>query len=347
MASKETMTLRVILTEADIRKVKLTSKPGSVEELISCLKNNLRLDYNFTLQFQDPEFDNELCNLTILSELPQKPTVKIIPVIELVPLSSGEMETSSDMLSDAPSTADTVLTSELPQEKRMPWPDMFLTPKFSVDVEFRLCQANLLYLKDRTHLKVTKELKHDILQKLAETIYSCKAYPTTEDLRAVAKALVNTHPCLQEPGSPSGYCGWTNSLKDKIWAGCGQDASSLEMLRQQLVDEMKRKNPDAVFINQKMDMTLSLRIKDVVINKPPVSQILQRWPALFRESQVYQEFSQVVGKNLKQDFYGFLDRHCPQLIQIFRSKRGLAGQILSDLLQQARVCTFKLMPLFA
>lgn len=334
MASKETMTLRVILTEADIRKVKLTSKPGSVEELISCLQNTLRLDYNFTLQFQDPEFDNELCNLTVLSELPQKPTVKIIPVIELVPLSSGEMETSSDMLSDTPSTADTVLTSELPQEKRMPWPDIFLTPKFSVDVEFRLRQANLIYLKDGTHLKVTKELKHDILQKLAETIYSCKAYPTTEDLRAVAKALVNTHPCLQEPGSPSGYCGWTNSLKDKMGnyrskmrslghtdvmvnAGKrgrystssdppnknikkprkgevnylpdlpdGQDASSLEMLRQQLVDEMKRKNPDAVFINQKMDMTLSLRRKDVVINKPPVSQILQRWPALFRESQV-------------------------------------------------------------
>ncbi|GAA6077971.1 uncharacterized protein LOC113645414 isoform X1, partial [Tachysurus ichikawai] len=90
MASKETMTLRVILTEADIRK------------------------------FQDPEFNNELCNLTVLSELSQKPTVKIILVIELVPLSSGEMETSSDMLSDAPSTADIVLTSELPQEKRMP-----------------------------------------------------------------------------------------------------------------------------------------------------------------------------------------------------------------------------------
>ncbi|XP_042629274.1 sterile alpha motif domain-containing protein 3-like [Cyprinus carpio] len=378
------MTLRIILTEADIRKVKLTSKPGSVEELISCLKNTLRLDYNFTLQFQDPEFDNELCNLTILSELPQKPTVKIIPVIELVPLSSGEMETSSDMLSDAPSTADTVLTLELPQEKRIPWPDIFLTPKFSVDVEFRLRQTNLIYLKDGTHIKVTKELKHDILQKLAETIYSCKAYPTTEDLRAVAKALVNTHPCLQEPGSPSGYCGWTNSLKDKMGnyrskmrslghtdvmvnAGKrrrystssdppnknikkprkgevnylpdlpdGQDASSLEMLRQQLADEMKRKNPDAIFINQKMDMTLSLRRKDVVINKPPVSQILQCWPALFRESQVYQELSRVVGKNLKQELYGSLDRHCPQLIQIFRSKRGLAGQILSDLLQQAK-----------
>lgn len=81
MASQETMTLRVILTEADIRKVTLISKPCSVEDLISCLKNTLKLDYNFILQFRDPDFDHELCNLTDLSELPQKPTVKIIPVI--------------------------------------------------------------------------------------------------------------------------------------------------------------------------------------------------------------------------------------------------------------------------
>lgn len=74
----------------------------------------------------------------------------------------------------------------------MPWPDIFLIPKFSVDVEYRLHQANLIYLKDGTHLKVTKELKHGILQKLAEVIYSFKAYPTADDLRAVAKALENT-----------------------------------------------------------------------------------------------------------------------------------------------------------
>jgi len=51
MASKETMTLQVILTEADIRKVKLTSKPGSVEELISCLKKHSEtgLQFNFTV----------------------------------------------------------------------------------------------------------------------------------------------------------------------------------------------------------------------------------------------------------------------------------------------------------
>lgn len=327
------LTLRVILTEADIRKIKLTTKPCSLEDLIGCLKNSLALEYNFTLQFRDPDFDNELCNLTDLSELPQKPTVKIIPLIELTPLSLSDTQASSEALSDTASSADTVLVSTS-QETKMPWPEVFFIPKFSVDVEYRLRQADLIYMRDGTLLKLTKELKHDILQKLAENIYSFKAYPTSSDIRDVAKALVEAHPCLQESGSPSGYCGWTHSLKDKMGnyrskmrnlghtdvmvnAGkrgrysasrdppnknikkprkgevnylpdCpdGQDASSLEIYRQELVDEMKKKKQSAVFISQRMDLTLSFRRKEVVIDKPPVSQLLQRWPALTLESQV-------------------------------------------------------------
>ncbi|KAK3508601.1 hypothetical protein QTP70_034949 [Hemibagrus guttatus] len=37
----------------------------------------------------------------------------------------------------------------------------------------------------------------------------------------------------------------------------------------------------------------------------------------------------------------WLTCHCPQFIQIFRSKRGLTGQILNDLLQQTKACEFK------
>lgn len=43
-------------------------------------------NYNFVTQFQDPDFNYGLCNLTNLSEAPDKPTIKIIPIIELVPL---------------------------------------------------------------------------------------------------------------------------------------------------------------------------------------------------------------------------------------------------------------------
>ncbi|KAL6488716.1 hypothetical protein MHYP_G00024570 [Metynnis hypsauchen] len=251
MASSTTM--RVILTEADVRKLKLTSRPSSVADLIMYIKDSLGLEYDFNLQFRDPEFDNELCNLTDLSELPEKPTVKIIPVLHLVSLPSS----LSENLNDTVSTADTELLSISSTEARKPWPDDFLIPKFSVDVEYRLRQGNLTYLKEGTYLK-------------------------------------------------------------------------------QLVDEMKKKNPDGTLINQKMDVTLSLRRKEVVQDKPPVIQMLQRWPALFVENQVYQEFNRVVGKNLKQEFYDSLDRHCPALVDVMKSKRGLKRQLLDALLRQAQ-----------
>lgn len=373
-------TMRVIITEADVRRLKLTSRPSSVADLIMYIKDSLGLEYDFNLQFRDPEFENELCNLTDISELPEKPTVKIIPVLHLVSIPSD----LSENLNDTMSTADTELLSTSSTEARKPWPDDFLIPKFSVDVEYRLRQGNLTYLKEGTYLKVSKELKHDILHRLAETIYSFKAYPTIHDLNAVARALIAAHPCLQEPASPSGCCGWKNSLKDKMGnyrskmralghedvkvnAGKrgrntpngepphknikkpkkgevnylpnipdGHNNTSLEDARKQLVDEMKKKNPDATLINQNMDVTLSLRRKELVQDKPPVIQVLQRWPALFVENQVYQEFNRVVGKNLKQEFYNSLDRHCPALVDVMKSRRGLKGQLLDALLRQAQ-----------
>ena len=57
-----------------------------------------------------------------------------------------------------------------------------------------------------------RDMKHDILEKLAETMYSFKAYPKDDDFSSVAKALISKHPCLTEPG-PHRWYGWKNSLK--------------------------------------------------------------------------------------------------------------------------------------
>ena len=89
-------------------------------------------------------------------------------------------------------------------------------PKYSIDVEYRLCQANLLHLRDGTHIIPSKELKHDILERLAETIYALKAYPTNAEFEAVALALVRAHPCRKEQGSVCGCSGWKNNLKFKM-----------------------------------------------------------------------------------------------------------------------------------
>ncbi|KAF6727914.1 hypothetical protein FQA47_019591 [Oryzias melastigma] len=54
------------------------------------------------------------------------------------------------------------------------------------------------------------------------------------------------------------------------------------------------------------------------------------------ETKVYMEFNRIVGKNLRLEFYDNIDRHSSRLIEIFRSKRGSIGQLLTQLSQQTK-----------
>ncbi|XP_066513521.1 uncharacterized protein [Hoplias malabaricus] len=48
------------------------------------------------------------------------------------------------------------------------------------------------------------------------------------------------------------------------------------------------------------------------------------------------EFNRIVGSNLKQGFYKRIDQHSLRLIEIFQSKRGNIGQLLTQLSQQTK-----------
>lgn len=54
------------------------------------------------------------------------------------------------------------------------------------------------------------------------------------------------------------------------------------------------------------------------------------------------EFSRIVGTNLKHEFYESIDRHSPRLLEIFGSKRGNVGQLLTQISQQTRVGPYML-----
>ena len=45
----------------------------------------------------------------------------------------------------------------------------------------------------------------------------------------------------------------------------------------------------------------------------------------------------MVGKNLKEDFFESLDRFSPNLMDLFRKKKGLSGQLLTNLIRQTKV----------
>lgn len=282
----------------------------------------VNLTYDFRLQFEDPEFDNALTNLSNIADLPSKATVKVVKLVDL------------DLSSN--STDDTIITNLSSPDHSNGWPEEFNIPNFSYEVEFALREGNLKYEKTGDLLKLNWEQKHNILTVMASEIYSYKAYPNFRELGTAAEALVTKHPCLRETGSNSGYGGWTNSLRFKMGnlrtklskAGIkdvavnsgkrsrsnpeaspsranikrprrgevnflpnlpqGHTEESLEAQRLAMVEECKKTDRDMSLINRSMQSTFALRRDEMVKTEPPIADLKERWPALFTEAQVSQ-----------------------------------------------------------
>lgn len=369
--------VRVVVSEGDIRRIILKEKPKDLTCLLSELQEKLALTYTFNLQFEDPLFQNALCNLTDISELQDRPTLKILPHACPSPSNSLASTSTDDTIILTPETRE-----RLNDARKVPWPAVFEIPEFSVDVNYRLSQGDLKNMLNDSRLNITKDMKHDILQKLAETIYKYTAYPQEQHFEQVAAALVERHPCLKEAGSPNGYSGWMDSLKYKMGnfrskmraAGMadvvvnsnkcmkrrtdddtssprikkpkrsetnflpnfplGEDKTSLEKDRKELEMDVKRKPTDSSDINKKMEKTFALRRREIVEDQPPVKVMLERWPGLFTETQVFAEFQRVASRDLRRDFYDSLDKFSPRLLDIMRKKNGATGLEINRLLQQ-------------
>lgn len=70
----QNMILRVIEPDR-VRKLKLSSQTASVDALIKILKE--QLDHDFSLQYEDPDFDGKLTSPGDIEELSQKAVVLI------------------------------------------------------------------------------------------------------------------------------------------------------------------------------------------------------------------------------------------------------------------------------
>ena len=60
------------------------------------------------------------------------------------------------------------------------------------------------------------DMLSDILERLAEKVYTYKAYPTDADFSDVAEALTRKHPRMREPGSFNESYGRKQRLKVKM-----------------------------------------------------------------------------------------------------------------------------------
>lgn len=322
--------IRVIVSDDDIRRIKLDARPSTLESFLTDLKVKLDLPYDFKLMYEDPVFNNGLCNLDDVSDLPDVPTLKIVRLESLsvcTPRSSTPSTSDTDTLS--PSQRNS------PAIRQEPWPSTFFIPEFCVSISYRLRQADLAYMKDETTFKAPRDIVHEILEKLAETMYKYTAYAQMEQCQQVAYALISKHPSLREPGSPTGCEEWKNRIYYKVsnyrrkmniigmaddvalnadrrkrGAADGEplrpfkrgkrgetnffpnlpeggDENSLETLRRLLESEEKKRFPDSADVKNMMDCTFALRRQEIVEGKPTVKRVMERWPVLFTDSQVW------------------------------------------------------------
>lgn len=332
------MLLLVKISPRMSRKVAIPEVPESVEELQNILKEKLELQGSFTLQYEDSDFNNALCNLIDIHDLPPERAILHILWDETSPLvqqesdslgSESSLDTASLSSRESLQSPSAIIRNHLRSVSE--WPSPFSIPSFSYDVELKLRKGNEAYEQTKKGITLTRDMKIDILDKIAQAVFEVKAYPDQDQIESVASALISRHPCLREPGSKSGYDGWKTSIKYKLGnyrsklrqAGCTEvsinqkkrgseddgtspslkrakrgeinhvpdhpenyNDDSLEDERLVLVEEFKKKNKNVALIRQKMELTFSLRRREIVELQPMVSEVLERWPALFCEAEV-------------------------------------------------------------
>ncbi|KAJ7983855.1 hypothetical protein DPEC_G00370530 [Dallia pectoralis] len=195
-------------------------------------------------------------------------------------------------------------------------------------------------------------------------------YPKDYQCDEVAAALTRAHSCLGQLGSKTGFWGWKQSLKYKMQnyrtklgrvnslkhkkEGQGKAAANIkkprkaevnyipqhpkgestESLENEIIDllsELKKRDNEVV-IKDKMGKTFSHRRLEIVEQRPLIKDVVNRWPALFQETEINAEFMRITTKPLQSKFMSQLDHFSDKLMQIFKSKGGVKGQKIKEVL---------------
>ncbi|KAK1168040.1 hypothetical protein AOXY_G10875 [Acipenser oxyrinchus oxyrinchus] len=98
---------------------------------------------------------------------------------------------------------------------------------------------------------------------------------------------------------------------------------TLEKERVELLSEVKKRDNHNT-ISEKMVKSFSYCRQDVV-QSPPVSDLKDRWPALFQPTQIEETFRRITTIQLESTFMEKLDCYMPRLLSLFKKKGGAAG----------------------
>ena len=143
---------------------------------------------SFSLQYEDPAFNNLPCNLFDIQELPPERVILHIlwdepPVRDALQESdsASSLDTASLASTDSPQSPSDFIRNYLRSESE--WPSPFPIPDFSYDVELKLRKGNEAYEETKKGINMTRDMKIDILDKIAKAVF---AYPTPYQIESVA-----------------------------------------------------------------------------------------------------------------------------------------------------------------
>ena len=339
--------VKVIIDHHSEKLTLSSGVPNTVEQLHETVKDTFQIHEEFTLHYLDEDF-GDFFTIHSPNEVKHKGTIKVVIIPSIVlTLTTPETENVevADDASDISSSTSRMLssqsssgsadyqsdTSSLSSQDtgRAMWPSEVEIPPFSVAAEAVLRNANEQFLKDGTVLNNTR-VKSEIMEKLADYMYSYTAYPTGLQVGQIAEALVQKHPCLTEPGSRNGWIGWMYSLKYKMenyrsklrnlgfpeftcnslknkrpgerkpaqnvkkarkgeviylpHYPSGENSEQQEQQRLKILSELKKK--ERATVSALMSNTFAHRRQDVVSLQLSITEIKERWPALFDAPQV-------------------------------------------------------------
>ncbi|XDV26038.1 hypothetical protein PO909_029842 [Leuciscus waleckii] len=307
-----------------------------------------------------------------MSELPTERT-RLKVILKLPPNMPPSVSSLDSSCSDTAIGTFSSFVCSLSNPRSKHWPDPFIIPTFSYDVELKLRKGNETYEKDGSLLTVNAAMKRDILDKVGSAMNEHNAYPTSKQIEDVAKTLIEKHPCLREPSSSRWWYCWKFSPTFKMGnlhqkyriAGCpeltvnqkrstdtstgnrtmkkpkrselnflpdfpeGKSPDCLERERIALTEEMKKRKSDRKMIDSLTASTFALRRKEIVHDEPPVSEIKDRWPALFSKKQRLVLSVCLVSTDLHQSFFDGLDKYVPRLLQMYRVRTSSSSDLRS------------------
>ncbi|XP_037620066.1 uncharacterized protein LOC119484944 isoform X3 [Sebastes umbrosus] len=87
-------------------------------------------------------------------------------------------------------------------------------------------------------------------------------------------------------------------------------------------------------MKQQMEVTFSLRRKEIVELVPMVSEVQERWPALFYKAEIREEFLRLTNKDLIDNFRAAINQHTPRLLKLYWARRTAFPPEMDQLLNR-------------